>query len=50
MLSVLNKEDRVQLDYVCNVGAQTELIFDGASMCFNAKGNLVRLGKSFEED
>lgn len=50
MLSVLTKEDRVPLAYVCNVGAQTELIFDGASMCFNAKGNLVRLGKSFEED
>ncbi len=50
MLSVLTKEDKVPLAYVCNVGAQTELIFDGASMCFNAKGNLVRLGKSFEED
>lgn len=50
MLSVLTKEDKVPLAYVCNVGAQTELIFDGASMCFNDKGNLVRLGKSFEED
>jgi NAD+ synthetase len=50
MLSVLTKDDKVPLAYVCNVGAQTELIFDGASMCFNAKGNLVRLGKSFEED
>jgi len=50
MLSVLTKEDKVPLAYVCNVGAQTELIFDGASMCFDGKGNLVRLGKSFEED
>lgn len=50
MLSVLTKEDKVPLAYVCNVGAQTELIFDGASMCFNSEGNLVKLGKTFEED
>ena len=50
MLSVLTKDDKVPLVYVCGVGAQTELIFDGASMCFDAKGNLVLLGKSYEED
>lgn len=50
MLSALTKKDRIPLAYVCCVGAQTDLIFDGASMCFNANGELVLLGKSFEED
>jgi NAD+ synthase (glutamine-hydrolysing) len=50
MLSVLTKKDKIPLAYVCYVGAQTDLIFDGASMCFDAKGNLATLGKSFQED
>ena len=50
MLSVLTKKDRIPLAYVCCVGAQTDLIFDGASMCLDAKGNLVKHGKAFEED
>ncbi len=50
MLSVLTKKDKIPLAYVCCVGAQTDLIFDGASMCFNSNGDLVRLGKSFKED
>lgn len=50
MLSVLTKKDNVPLAYVCCVGAQTDLIFDGASMCFDSKGNLASLGKSFQED
>ncbi len=50
MLSVLTKHDKVPLAYVCCVGAQTELIFDGASMCFDNKGNLVALGKANKED
>ena len=50
MLSVLCKTERIPLAYVCTVGAQTELIFDGASMCFDEKGNLLKLGKSYEED
>lgn len=50
MLSVLTKDDKVPLVYVCCVGAQTELIFDGASMCFDANGNLVLVGNSYEED
>jgi len=50
MLSVLCKTEKVPLAYVCFVGAQTELIFDGASMCFDAEGNLVKLGKAFRED
>ncbi len=50
MLSVLTKMDKVPLAYVCSVGAQTDLIFDGASMCFDNSGSLVLLGKSYNED
>jgi NAD+ synthetase len=50
MLSTLTKQDSVPLVYVCCVGAQTELIFDGASMCFDLEGNLQLLGKKYEED
>ncbi len=50
MLSMLTMHDKIPLAYVCTVGAHTDLIFDGASMCFDNKGNLVRLGKVFEED
>jgi NAD+ synthase (glutamine-hydrolysing) len=50
MLSVLSKKDKIPVAYVCCVGAQTDLIFDGASMCFDDNGKLVKLGKSFEED
>lgn len=50
MLSVLTRKDKLPLVYVCCAGAQTDLIFDGASMCFDSKGNLVSLGKTFQED
>ncbi len=50
MLSLLTKTNSLPLAYVCTVGAQTDLIFDGASMCFDAKGNLTRLGKTYAED
>jgi NAD+ synthetase len=50
MLSLLTKTNSLPLAYVCTVGAQTDLIFDGASMCFNEKGELVHLGKTYAED
>ena len=50
MLSLLCKKDSIPLAYVCCAGAQTDLIFDGASMCFNAKGELTKLGKIYKED
>ncbi len=50
MLSVLTKDDKIPLAYVCCSGTQTDLIFDGASMCFNKEGELVKLGKNYEED
>ncbi len=50
MLSILCRQDKLQLAYVCCVGVQTDLVFDGGSMCLDSKGNLVQLGKSYEED
>jgi len=50
MLSILCKKDKVPLAYVCCVGVQTDLVFDGASMCLNSKGELIKLGKTYEED
>jgi NAD+ synthase (glutamine-hydrolysing) len=50
MLSVLTRNDKIPLVYACCVGTQTELIFDGGSMCFNSSGKLEMLGKTFEED
>lgn len=50
MLSVLSKTDKIPLAYVCSVGAQTDLIFDGGSMCFDENGNLMMLGKTYSED
>ncbi|KAF0152580.1 MAG: NAD+ synthetase [Ignavibacteria bacterium] len=50
MLSKLTSDDKLPLVYACGVGAQTELIFDGASMCFDKDGQLCILGKKYEED
>lgn len=50
MLSVLTKKDNIPLAYTCCTGSQSELIFDGASMCFNSSGDLIYLGKIYEED
>ena len=37
--------------YYCNaVGSQTEIVFDGGSVVYDAKGNLVRELNYFEED
>ncbi len=50
MLSVLTAQNSIPLVYTCFVGAQAELIFDGASMCLDKHGNLVLMGESFSED
>jgi NAD+ synthetase len=50
MLSILCRQDKVPLAYVCCVGVQTDLVFDGGSMCLDKKGKLVQLGKTYEED
>ncbi len=50
MLSTLTKNDNMPLAYVCCTGAQTDLIFDGGSMCFDKEGRLCLLGKTYDED
>ncbi len=50
MLSTLTKNDSLPLAYVCCVGAQTDLVFDGGTMYFNSEGELCALGKTYEED
>ncbi|NNG27753.1 MAG: NAD+ synthase, partial [Ignavibacteriaceae bacterium] len=50
MLSILCKEDKLPLAYVCSVGAHTDLVFDGASMCLSKTGRLIAIGKAYEED
>jgi NAD+ synthase (glutamine-hydrolysing) len=50
MLSLLTRHEKIPLVYVCGVGGQTELIFDGASMCFDSNGALVKVGNRYEED
>ncbi len=44
------REFSVPIIYVNQVGAQTELIFDGGSMVLNSKGQVVKNLKHFEED
>lgn len=41
---------KIPLIYVNQVGAQTELIFDGGSLVVNSKGEIVERLKYFEED
>lgn len=50
MLSTLTKTNSIPLAYVCVAGGQTDLVFDGASLCFNSKGDLEMMGKTFSED
>ncbi len=50
MLETLTSKDKIPLAYVCQVGAQSELIFDGGSMCFNSEGKLCLLGRTYRED
>jgi len=50
MLSTICRQDKLPLAYVCCVGVQTDLVFDGGSMCLNKNGKLVQIGKSYEED
>lgn len=50
MLSRLAMKYDADLVYTGCAGAQTDLIFDGASMCYNRKGELLGLGAFFRED
>jgi len=50
MLSTLTKTNQLPLAYVCVAGGQTDLVFDGGSMCFNSNGELDIMGNTFDED
>jgi NAD+ synthase (glutamine-hydrolysing) len=50
VLSDNAKQYNLPLLYVNQVGAQTEIIFDGGSMAFDAKGNLIDEMPYFKED
>jgi len=50
MLSQLAAKAKAPLVYCNLVGGNDELVFDGASLAFNAKGELLAEGKMFEED
>jgi len=50
MLKKLTTDDKLPLVYTCCVGAQTDLIFDGASFCFDKNGKLNLMGKKYDED
>jgi len=50
MLATRANDNELFVAYVNLVGGQDELVFDGGSMVFNEKGDLLTLGKQFEED
>ena len=50
MLARRSKEFQSPLLYVNQVGAQTELIFDGDSLAMDASGNIIQRAIRFKED
>ncbi|MEQ7798673.1 NAD+ synthase [Pedobacter sp. ASV1-7] len=50
VLSANAKQYNLPLLYVNQIGAQTEIIFDGGSMAFDAKGNMIDEMPYFIED
>jgi NAD+ synthase (glutamine-hydrolysing) len=50
MLKAIALERQVPVVYVNQVGGNDQLIFDGSSMAFNARGELCARAQSFEED
>lgn len=49
MLATRAKDNAAIIAYVNLVGGQDELVFDGGSLVFNEKGELLARGKQFEE-
>ena len=49
LMKSISKEHKSKVIYVNQVGAQDELVFDGASMIFD-NGSLKNIAKQFEED
>ncbi len=50
MLATRALDNEVIVCYVNMVGGQDELIFDGGSLAFDERGELIAEGKQFEED
>ena len=50
MVSTRASDNAVFIAYANMVGGQDELVFDGQSMVFNPRGELIARGKQFEED
>lgn len=50
VVSYWAKKGNIPLFYVNYWGAQTEIIFDGNSLVCNSTGEIVAVGKSFDED
>ncbi len=50
MLATRAKEHGVFVSYTNMVGGQDELVFDGNSLIFNPRGELIARAKAFEED
>ncbi len=44
------REHGVSIAYVNQVGGNDEVLFDGASCCFNSRGELVAQARDFDED
>jgi len=44
------RKNRLPIFYVNMVGGQDELVFDGQSLAVDRYGNLIAIGKQFEED
>jgi NAD+ synthetase len=50
MLKAIAVARHIPVVYVNQVGGNDQLVFDGSSMAFNAKGELCARARSFEED
>jgi NAD+ synthase (glutamine-hydrolysing) len=50
MVATRASDDLVCVAYVNMVGGQDELVFDGASLVVNERGEVVARGRAFEED
>jgi NAD+ synthase (glutamine-hydrolysing) len=50
LLRKKSKENKIPIFYVNLVGGQDGIVFDGQSMAVDRTGNLIALGKQFQED
>jgi NAD+ synthetase len=50
MLKTIATRQRIPVAYVNHVGGNDQLVFDGSSMAFNARGELCARARSFVED